>query len=245
MRMARIGLLAVVLTMGLLAGSAQAVVLAGDTFTGGTAGTTISGRSVEVGTGTWSVQAGSELEFQFTAGGEVGQGTSGLRDHLAGIAFTPQAGFTYTVQADLNAADGGEGGFIAIGFANAVGGSKLNNVGLAWFFLSCDGNGQYFTGPGTGGGGNFSCSDAPHTLTSELTYNPGGTSVWNCYVDAGLVVGPIDIVNIDTIVGAEFSWQNPNPNLTVDNFLLTEVPEPATLALLGLGGLGLLVRRKR
>jgi hypothetical protein len=73
------------------------------------------------------------------------------------------------------------------------------------------------------------------TSTVAYTYDPG---------DAGLVGQPLEIrlLNLgidmesggDSIVGVEF-----------DDVKLDAIPEPATMALLGLGGLGLLLGRKR
>jgi hypothetical protein len=57
----------------------------------------------------------------------------------------------------------------------------------------------------------------------------------------GSLEGEFDQVNLPTL-GAGLAW---DASLVLDTGVITVVPEPATLSLLGLGAIGALLRRKR
>jgi len=76
----------------------------------------------------------------------------------------------------------------------------------------------------------------------DLNYTPTGGSI---YFDDNLVLNSTAMTSVKAIeLGNPWSWAGSQPNpLYFDD--VTVVPEPTTMALLGLGGLGLIRRRRR
>ncbi len=68
-----------------------------------------------------------------------------------------------------------------------------------------------------------------------------GTAAGSATVNGETVNGTYDLTNIGDITSVVIRAKK---NFEVDNFVI-DVPEPASLALLGMGGLGMLIRRKR
>lgn len=128
-------------------------------------------------------------------------------------------------------------------------GEDVDTSGRPWILLRQNGAALAFGGPGTANnlGGPDAGTYAPdvfHTLT--LTLDTTGAQ-WT--VDVSINGSPIaDTFTYDVnpdigTVGLSTTPFGGDYVFTFDNFSL--IPEPATLALLGLGGFGLLMRRKR
>lgn len=85
------------------------------------------------------------------------------------------------------------------------------------------------------------------TLTSATTYtltltslNGGGT-----YSHSGTLAGPVDYVDFRLWDGASGGPNDTANNFEISSMTITSAPEPSTLALIGLGSVGLLFMRRR
>ena len=83
-------------------------------------------------------------------------------------------------------------------------------------------------------------AEASYSGSAQTEYAVPSTMTFD-YVGAGAAVGKA--------LGVEFSWEGPTTNngswIGVDNVSITTVPEPSSAALLGLGGLALILRRRK
>jgi len=89
-----------------------------------------------------------------------------------------------------------------------------------------------------------SISTTTGTWYLSLTGLPGGYdwrdgTQWSTTPLSGLPSGDV------TRFGIAWKQDSNSDAGAVDNFVISDVPEPATLALLGLGGIGLILGRKR
>lgn len=174
------------------------------------------------------------------------------------LPFAPGTGvYELSVQMKLDPADDSSD-WAGLGFMGAnpdvddsqmAFGEDVDTSGRPWILLRQNGAALVFAGPGTANnlGGPAAGTYAPdvfHTLT--LTLDTTG-ALWT--VDASINGSPIiDTFTYDVnpdigTVGMSTTPFDGDYVFTFDNFSL--VPEPATLGLLGIGGLGVLLRRRR
>ncbi len=98
-------------------------------------------------------------------------------------------------------------------------------------------------------GGNFTASAGGVARLVEIAYS------FNSFAD-GINVNAVSSVDGTVVANDTFQWDGNGgelrmemganaANTRVDNLTITAIPEPASVSLLGLAGLGLLVRRRR
>ncbi len=243
---------------GLMAGAASASTIYFDNFSGSTAPGTLNGAAPTVTTGsaTWTADS------LWSEGGYINSGSSARLS--AYLPFTPVAGHIYTLSAGLevtketNPSDTGTGDYwFALGFMTSASTTQPWDAGGAspWvlngLYASSGVNGVVSTGPALFGGQGFgglitsganNYSIVLDTVASTWTYNVYLTNS----AHTNLLIGsssaaPFSSNPVITDVGIQDGLGAGN----VSNFSLTVVPEPASLGLLAVGGLGLLLLKRR
>jgi hypothetical protein len=183
--------------------------------------------------------------------------STALNQATMSLAFTPVDGLVYTLDAQFETIDGGQ--WVQFGFGNGQPTTGVNWSGRAWNLLraSSDTTNVHSTyGSGFGGAG-------PWTSLGLLRYDDDmdvrivldtTAATWTAryYAKAGnvgtyteVIAAAKDITD-ETIDAIGFSTFNSGDNsVEFNSFSLTVIPEPATMSLLALGGLGVLARRRR
>lgn len=229
-----------------------------DDFTGGNG--LLNGETTTTGGGVWDANTIATQD-----------GVTGAGEGSALLSFNPVAGETYTMSLDVNHSGGSA--WVGLGFARdalgALGASSTserftnNPEGISWL-LYRDGTTvaddiQIFGGLRTGSGiadndASAYVSGVSQTLSIVIeTAADGGSFTADYFVEGSslLTGGPVTIVrNIDDLNYAGFTVDGSGAIHTVDNFSLTSgiadpIPEPSSSALLGLGGLALILRRRK
>jgi hypothetical protein len=227
-----------VFVTGLLAAAmAQATLIYQDTFS--TDGQ-LSGRAVETGTGTWI--ADSNLT---TSGGvALPAATSTGKDGL--LAFTPVADKIYTLSADVHAVSGN---WVAIGFLSRTtvpAGSEffynLEPTAAPWMYISAAGGLATFSGPSTGGLQNLTGQATSGTM--KIVLDTTGSDWVATYYYNSVALRTNTFSGALTINYVGFGG-SPTSDLTVDNFTLESIPEPATLGLFSVVGCAVLFLRRQ
>jgi hypothetical protein len=190
----------------------------------------------------------------------------------AQLNFTPLSGYIYTLSATVSLTSGANPyAYLALGFlSNAT----SSNLTYGWDVNSPSGSDPsaspwalvrigavatsttsaispaltYFTGPGLAGsaGSNLSYSAPLTDNTLELVLNTTSTTwTYQVYDNGNLESGsnPISLPSGTTITAVGMQGASAIGN--VSNFELATVPEPATLGLVAVGGLGLLLLKRR
>ncbi len=254
-----------------LAGTASASVIYQDNFPGSSADP-LNGTSpgVDATSATWTADTGWRADGSQTAA-DYNQTTGAEGSSDAYLPFTPSSGNIYTLTAILSPSLTQGSNWFALGFvgsfssatSSATGATDNGNGVNAWFgdsgsgqlnagpwlLMSSGWNGEdpneaYFPGPGANGSVNFT-GQSGDTVAIVLNTQ---ASAWTYQVfDNGNNVSPIlTFATNPVITGVALGQWAPAVG-SVSDFSLTStsVPEPATLGLVAVGGLGLLLLKRR
>lgn len=239
-----------------LSTSVSANVIYQEDFTGGAV--SLNGAAV-----TPSVSWVSASSFSRNGSFAAGSGTQGSS---ATLAFTPSQGTEY--QLDATVTHTGSSGWIAMGFANGQSTSQSNLdrflagnvVGVAWSLFVANGNGQAFlsNGPTPTDGDNNGGAWSPQLAAGDTSVDyrvyldtTGGAGTWEATWYAKLTtdlnfteVRTTTQLASESINSVGFALSGGSATGSISNFTLTEIPEPTSLALLGLGSLMFVSRRR-
>ncbi len=232
--------------------SSAATIIAQDDFSGGAV--VLGGTAADVG-GTW------QSSTNYSANGAINDTVGGS----ALLAFTPVAGNVYTLSVTVNVgAANATGAAICLGFTNkndAVWNTATVGTGTAYRFPNAapggsvpgiayqwaiNGTQQYLKGPaGTSVGGSVvvGTSFVQKTVLDTTDANWVVSFYLNDvfqYTYADTAGNPV-LSTIDSVGISNFGGRTAG---SVDNFLLTQVPEPSAALLGGIGVLALLRRRR-
>lgn len=227
--------------IGLPIVSANAATMYFDDFSGdGLSGLNGTTPDTTTGGNTWAASGDWANDGSTTATGTAAD------DDNAFLAFTPVAGNVYTVSASLATPSGGVSGtqWGAIGFTNT---NTLNTVfwdngTIPWILYRENNEVVSWTGPGIAGNVSEGTFSGPinYSIVLDTTNATNWTAQWlvnGSEVRAATSIGTpmINYVGLGRVGGAAVEF---------NSFELTVIPEPSTMALLGLGGMVLLRRRR-
>jgi hypothetical protein len=256
------GMLAV-MGMAFVSSTASAAVIYQDSFSGSSTLGSLNGATPTTDNGSSSVWTAAT---QWADSGYFNGNTDGSGRVTAQLNFTPQANNIYTLSATVSLTSGANpAAYLALGFLSNATSSNLTS---GWDVKSPSGsepsaspwalvrigssntppNITYFTGPGLADSAGSNLSDtAPLTdNTLELVLNTtSATWTYQVYDNGTLESGtnPISLPSGTTITAV--GMQGASVIGKVSNFELATVPEPATLGLVAVGGLGLLLLKRR
>lgn len=229
-----------------LSASAQAAVIFSDSFnrTGDVSG---SAPDVRPGTETWT--APSNWKTDGTQAKHDVTGATGGQHFM--LPFTPQAGNIYRLEAEIDANANNKGWFVGIGFHGSVyQGSfptganpyimESRNAWGAYMPLGSNENNPVVSGSASAGVSEMYAIelDTQNTLWTVSFFAHGATTP--NYSTTYTTNPTIEGVGIMT-----WAPSYDGSAAFVDNFELSAIPEPSSLALLGLGGLLIVSRRRR
>jgi hypothetical protein len=247
-----VGLVCVV---SLAAVSSAEWIVFSDDFSG--SGALLNGTMPDITTADEVWEAGDTFLDDGTAGTPVADGPSGQAAHLD---YIPLAGLIYTAEATIL---NDQPNWVGFGFLpdDPQSGDwtqtewfmrHSNAPGYGWMLTrNSSGNDQEgFLGGGTAGGqpwnGDVADPTVPVAIRIVLDTTPEYWTVEWFINGTSMSLAAYDSPGNPGIGGIGFSHDRsaePNAGGVLSNFSLTYVPEPASLVLIGLGGLALLRRR--
>ena len=248
-----------------LAGTASASIIYQDNFSGSSSNPlNATSPSVDATGATWTADTGWRADGSQTAADAATNGSSD-----AYLPFTPSSGNIYTLSATMSPSLTSGSNWFALGFVGSfssatstTGGAVNNGDGVnAWFADSGSGqlnagpwllmnsgwngedpNESYFPGPGASGAVDFTGKSGDTVAIVLNTQSSAWT--FQVFVNGTNVSPVIPFSSNPAITGVGLGQFAPAVG-SVSNFSLTSVPEPATLGLCAVGGLGLLLLKRR
>jgi hypothetical protein len=253
---------AIIAALSCWASPLRAATLYSDDFTGGTSDLNGTAPDTRPGSETWIAAS------NFDANGDVN--VTDPTWASATLAFTPSDGKVYTLDGSLRDL-AGNSDWIAMGFANGQSSSSgsterfINGgvIGQDWMLVrgpGQGGNNQAFTGTATSGTDDGQAwavttyqgaSDVDLRLELDTTGGSGNwTATWLAKApgEASYTVVRSEEAAAESINSVGFATAGGDVTGNITRFSLsddTTIPEPASLAVLGFGGLVLLRRRRR
>ncbi|MGC9260930.1 MAG: PEP-CTERM sorting domain-containing protein [Phycisphaerae bacterium] len=244
------------LGLALASGTASAAVIYQDSFSGSGA---LNGAAPTVDNGSSSTWTAAT---QWADSGYFNANTDGTGRATAQLGFTPQANNIYTLSATVSLTSGANNAaYLSIGFLSDANSGNLTDgwdqnpppsgqpSAAPWALVTIlDNSGTYFTGPGTANAAGFSIpgsGDLTNNTIALVLNTTSSTWTYQVYDNGTLESGsnPIALPNGTSITAV--GMQGASAIGTVSNFELSSVPEPATLGLVAVGGLGLLLLKRR
>ena len=219
--------------------SANAAVIYSDSFTrtGDLNGTA---PDVAPGAETW---ISTDWETTGTAASAVDN------DGAAYLAFTPSAGTVYTLSADIDVTTGHPSWFYGIGFTTGTPASPFENPVPAYLFEGQNNGWDAIAAGNNGTTGNVGTGTAPAGAVTYAIELDTTAAAWAAkfFVNGGEVASHTYVTNpiINYVAVGNWYAENNGNDGSLDNFTLSQIPEPSTTALLGLGGLALILRRRK
>ena len=185
------------------------------------------------------------------SGGALTNATGGQSTHLINSLSTTDTWLDkVTLSFDYSVEAGSTLYFYSTLFTGEAGGnmdgrtSKTNGTYFANDFANGWSGRIGFSGPEYNlGGGSTTSSSTANAVTSFV----GGTSgtFSQSYDISGFGGGDFSIADVSNVLAVFTVNTAAAGAISIDNFNMTAVPEPSSSALLGLGGLALMLRRKR
>lgn len=198
--------------------------------------------NITVSTNTWTASDWRE-------NGTAPTSTSTADDDSAFLAFVPASNTIYTLSATLTQPAGGAAtGWAGIGF---TGGNTttvsffLNNAApwMLWRPSNASAPNEVVSWLGTGATGSVNEGQFTGTATFDIVLNTQAATWTAEWFVNGVTVRPAEAVATQAITHIGLGREN-GISSTFSNFSLTQIPEPSTALLGGLGILALLRRRR-
>jgi len=217
-----------VVSSAALTGEASATVIINDTFTRSGA---LQGSTTDTGQ-TWSHPG-----LSFTTDGSTMQLVGSQTANISGLTFQPNSIYKLSMDVSL---DNGSNYWIGLGYG-------VQHVNSTGFMILEQGNAGLFptnlTGKQTILLADTDLQNFEITLQTGASLSSSTTS-WK--ID-GATVGSAQSVDASGLSGVFVQLSGTGLEGTVDNYKLTHtaVPEPSSTLLIGIGGLGMILRRRR
>lgn len=232
-----------------------------DLFNSG--GTTLNESTLDTALGLYGATANATWTASTTwkvnpTSGRAYVNTTGSSHYNAWLPFTPQAGYIYTLSADLcGEYYGSTGRYLAIGFAYGSSGIPSTstifcNAGTkALLAITSDGATKYKVGTAMKTSSSWTGSNITYALTNsndgyyaaaKIVLDTTGTAWKATFSLDGQVYRTEEYASIPAITAVGMGCTPSTSYAMVKNFTLsaTTIPEPGTLALLAAGFVGLL-----
>ena len=238
-------------SVGFSVHKASATVVYNDTFgtaTGTTRDLNGSTPTIDSTGATWTSPAGDITTGNGAA--TVVTTTAAGQGYTAYLPLTLAANTIYTLSTTItpnttaaNPTDWLAAGFGTTGTASTA---PAYTNGEAWLLYRANGGTQSFYGGGANNGKNGGTAPGPQTFSVTLNTATGAVAFGGLLAGNTGTLTPAEVAATNTV----FIGQLATATGTFQNFNLSSapasaVPEPATLAIAGVGAAGLLLRRKR
>ena len=167
------------------------------------------------------------------------------------LPFVPSAGTVYTLSADIDVTVTTHAlHFYGIGFTTAIHANPFENPVPAYLYEGQSNGWDAFAAANNGAHpGNVGSGTAPAGAVTYAIELDTTAAAWTAkfFVNGGEVASHTYVTNptINYVALGDWHAESGGNDGSLDNFTLSQIPEPGSLALLGLGGLLIGARRRR